>query len=272
MIDFKKCFNNKYFETNLGYIINDDCIKIMDEMIGKNIKFDAIIADIPQEITQNDWDRVIPLEKMWKLLYKLRKDERTPIILFTNQPFTTDLISSNKKHFKYLKYWQKDRPSGFLNAKRQPLRDVEEIAVFCEEDIQEVGEIAVFYEKQCTYNPQMVEGNKNHSIGKVEGEDVCKNNSNYGDFGRVNTKGNMKYPRQLMYYPRPHPPIHPTEKPLELLEDLIRTYSNKGDLILDFTAGSISLGKSAENLGRRWICIEKEKDYCELGKNRFIKL
>src|SRR5690606_13930031 len=105
--------------------------------------------DIPQEITQNDWDRVIPLGQMRESLYKLRKDKQTPIVLFTNQPFTTDLISSNRKHFKYLKYWYKDRPSGFLNAKRQPLRDIEEIAIF--------------YEKQCTYNPQMVEGKENHS-------------------------------------------------------------------------------------------------------------
>lgn len=241
----------------------------MQQLIDKGIKFDAIITDIPQEITQNDWDRVIPLERMWELLYRLRRDVRTPIILFTNQPFTTDLIGSNKKHFKYLKYWHKDRPSGFLNAKRQPLRDVEEIAIFCEDNICEIDEIAVFYEKQCLYNPQMVEGKANHSIGKADGEVTCINNSNYGNFGRVNTEGNLKYPRQLMYYPRPHPPIHPTEKPIELLEDLILTYTNEGDSILDFTAGSITLGRAAENLNRKWICIEMDENYCELGKGRF---
>ena len=253
---------NKYFETDLGCIINDDCLKIMDKMINKNMKFDAIIADIPQEITQNDWDRTIPLEKMWELLYKLRKDKRTPIILFTNQPFTTDLISSNRKHFKYLKYWHKDRPSGFLNAKRQPLRDIEEIAVF--------------YEKQCTYNPQFWNGESLHGLGNKYKEKKNENN-NYGEFDCQNEirdarKGETKkYPRQLMYYQRPHPPVHPTEKPIDLLENLILTYTNEGNLILDFTAGSISLGRAAENLHRRWICIEKEEKYCELGKGRFIE-
>ena len=238
----------------LNTIYNEDCLEGMDLMIKQGMKVDAIITDIPQEITQNDWDRAIPLEQMWKLLYQLRRDKRTPIVLFTNQPFTTDLIDSNRKHFKYLKYWHKDRPSGFLNAKQQPLRDVEEIAVF--------------YEKQCLYNPQMVEGKENHSIGKVEGEDSCKNNNNYGDFGRVNTKGNLKYPRQLMYYQRPHPPIHPTEKPIKLLEDLILTYTNETDLVLDFTIGSGTTAISCINTNRNFIGFELDETYHKLSLER----
>lgn len=238
----------------LNTIYNEDCLEGMDLMIKQGMKVDAIITDIPQEITQNDWDRAIPLEQMWKLLYQLRRDKRTPIVLFTNQPFTTDLIDSNRKHFKYLKYWHKDRPSGFLNAKRQPLRDVEEIAVF--------------YEKQCLYNPQMVEGKENHSIGKSEGEDSCKNNNNYGDFGRVNTKGNLKYPRQLMYYQRPHPPIHPTEKPIKLLEDLILTYTNETDLVLDFTIGSGTTAISCINTNRNFIGFELDETYHKLSLER----
>lgn len=238
----------------LNTIYNEDCLEGMDLMIKQGMKVDAIITDIPQEITQNDWDRAIPLEQMWKLLYQLRRDKRTPIVLFTNQPFTTDLIDSNRKHFKYLKYWQKDRPSGFLNAKRQPLRDVEEIAVF--------------YEKQCLYNPQMVEGKENHSIGKAEGEDSCNNNNNYGDFGRVNTKGNLKYLRQLMYYQRPHPPIHPTEKPIKLLEDLILTYTNETDLVLDFTIGSGTTAISCINTNRNFIGFELDETYHKLSLER----
>lgn len=250
----------------LNNIYNIDCLIGMNRMVEQGLKVDAIITDIPQEITQNDWDRVIPLEQMWKLLYKLKKDKRTPIILFTNQPFTTDLISSNRKHFKYLKYWHKDRPSGFLNAKRQPLRDIEEMAIFCEND--EVDEIAVFYEKQCAYNPQMVEGKENHSIGKVEGEDSCKNNNNYGNFGRVKTEGNLKYPRQLMYYQRPHPPIHPTEKPIDLLEDLILTYTNEGDLVLDFTIGSGTTAVACINTNRKYIGFELDENYYNIALKR----
>lgn len=250
------CIRTYYEEENIK-LIHGECLEVMNKLINKGVKFDAIITDIPQQITQNDWDRIIPLEQMWKLLYKLRKDKRTPIVLFTNQPFTTDLISSNREHFKYLKYWHKDRPSGFLNAKRQPLRDIEEIAVF--------------YEKQCAYNPQMVEGKENHSIGKAQGEDSCKNNNNYGDFGRVRTEGNLKYPRQLMCYQKPHPPIHPTEKPVDLLEDLINTYTNKGNLILDFTCGSGTTLVAAKKSHRKCIGIELEEKYCEIAKNRLIQ-
>lgn len=250
------CIRTYYEEENIK-LIHGECLEVMDELINKGVKFDVIITDIPQQITQNDWDRIIPLEQMWKLLYKLRKDKRTPIVLFTNQPFTTDLISSNRKHFKYLKYWHKDRPSGFLNAKRQPLRDIEEIAVF--------------YEKQCVYNPQMAEGKENHSIGKAEGENSCKNNNNYGNFGRVRTEGNLKYPRQLMCYQKPHPPIHPTEKPVDLLEDLINTYTNKGNLILDFTCGSGTTLVAAKKSHRKCIGIELEEKYCEIAKNRLIQ-
>lgn len=231
-----------------------DCLEIMDKLINIGIKFDAIITDIPQEITKNEWDMAIPFENMWSKLYKLRKDKTTPMILFTNQPFTSKLICSNIKHFKIMKYWQKDRPSGFLNAKRMPLKDIEEIAIF--------------YEKQPTYNPQMWQGKENHSIGRVEGEDICKNNNNYGNFGRVNTKGNLKYPRQLLRYNRPHPPLHPTEKSVEMLEDLIKTYTNEGDLILDFTMGIASTGVACINTNRRFVGIELDEKYFNIAKER----
>lgn len=252
------CIRTYYEEENIK-LIHGECLEVMGELINKGVKFDAIITDIPQQITQNDWDTIIPLEQMWKLLYKLRKDKQTPIVLFTNQPFTTDLISSNRKHFKYLKYWHKDRPSGFLNAKRQPLRDIEEIAVF--------------YEKQCAYNRQMVEGKENHSIGKSKNLEVQSNNNNYGDFKPIESNnGNLKYPRQLMYYQRPHPPIHPTEKPVDLLEDLINTYTNEGDLILDFTCGSGTTLVASKSLHRKCIGIELEEKYCEITKNRLLEM
>jgi len=245
---------NIIYQDDWVQLIQGDCLEVMDELIKQKNKFNAIITDIPQEITQNDWDRAIPLMKMWELLYQLRNNKQTPIILFTNQPFTTDLINSNKKHFKYMKYWQKDRPSGFLNARKMPLKDIEEIAIF--------------YEQQCIYNPIMREGSPSHSIGKVKGEKLCKNNNNYGNFGRVEREGTLKYPRQLMCYPRLHPPIHPTQKPVKLLEDLIITYTNENDLILDFTCGSGTTLLAARNLNRRCIGIELEEKYCEVAKQR----
>lgn len=235
-------------------LYNGDCLEVMDTLIKNGIKVDLVLTDIPQEITRNEWDMGIPFKEMWDKLYKLRRDKSTPIILFTNQPFTSKLIESNSKHFKIMKYWQKDRPSGFLNAKRMPLKDIEEIAIF--------------YEKQCIYNPIMTEGKPSHSIGKVKGEKECKNNNNYGSFGRVEREGNLKYPRQLMIYNRPHPPIHPTQKPIDLLEDLLITYSSNSGVVLDFTMGSGSTGVACVNTNRRFIGIELDESYFNIAKER----
>lgn len=239
-------------------LYNGDCIEVINTLIKQNVKVDAIITDIPQQITQNSWDNVIPFREMWNCLYQIRKGKNTPIILFTNQPFTTYLIHSNIKHFKIMKYWQKDRPSGFLNAKRMPLKDIEEIAIF--------------YEKQPTYNPQFWDGEPLHGMGTKFKEGNA--NNNYNDFASHNNPSALregdtkKYPRQLMVYPRPHPPIHPTQKPVELLEDLILTYTNEGDIILDFTMGSGTTGVACINTNRKFIGIELDEKYFNIAKER----
>ena len=238
-------------------LFNGDCLDVMDKLVAEGIKVDAIITDIPQEITQNTWDNIIPFEDMWERTYKIRKSKTTHVILFNNQPFTSLLIASNYKHFKVIKYWKKNRPSGFLNAKRMPLKDMEEIAIF--------------YEKQPIYNPIMIEGLPNHSIGKVNGEKECKNNNNYGKFGRVETEGNLKYPRQLMEYDRPHPPMHPTQKPVDLIEDLIKTYTNEGDIVLDFTMGSGSTGVASINTNIKFVGIELDEGYFKIASDRIHK-
>lgn len=251
----------KYYFSNDGKIklYQEDCFNVMQKLICNGIKIDCVICDLPQNITQNKWDNELDLEKMWDLLLKLRKDKSTPIILFSNQPYTTKLISSNLKMFKYCKYWQKDRPSGFLNAKRQPLRDIEDIVIF--------------YEKQCTYNPQMTEGKPLHSLGTAYKNKEGKNN-NYNSFNSTNElrderKGTTeKYPRQLMKYNRPHPPIHPTEKAVDLIIDLIKTYTNEDDLILDFTIGSGSTAVASKLTNRKCIGIELNEDYFNIAVER----
>lgn len=243
-------------------LYNGDCFEIMDKLIELGAKVDAIITDIPQEITQNDWDKGLDLDKMWDRLMRLRKDKSAPIILFSNQPYTSKLIMSNLRMFKYCKYWQKDRPSGFLNAKRQPLRDIEDIVVF--------------YEKQCYYNPIMWEGKPLHGMG-TKFKEIKNNNNNYNDFASHKNPSALregdakKYPRQLMVYNRPHPPIHPTEKPVDLLIDLLETYTKENDLVLDFTAGSFSMGVACSKSNRRFIGIDLDEQYFEIGKNRINK-
>lgn len=240
-------------------LFNGDCLEVMDKLIAEGVKVDAVITDIPQEITQNSWDNIIPFKDMWDRLYKLRRDKSTPIVLFSNQPFTTMLISSNIKHFRYMQYWKKDRPSNFLNAKRQPLRDIEEIVVF--------------YEKQCTYNPQMFEGKPLHGMG-TKFRTKKHGNNNYGEFASENNPSALragdtsKFPRQLLEFPKPHPPIHPTQKPIELMEYLIKTFTNEGDTVLDFTSGSGSSGLACQNVGRDFIGIELDEKYFKIMEDR----
>lgn len=253
-----------YFKNTMdsGYFINGDCFKVMRGLIESGVKVDAIICDLPQGITRNSWDNELDLDVMWDLVKSIRKNVNTPIIFFSNQPYTTKLIASNFKMFKYCKYWKKDRPSGFLNAKKQPLRDVEDIVVF--------------YEKQCTYNPQMWEGKPLHGMGS-KFMDVKNNNNNYNTFASHKNPSALregdtkKYPRQLMEYNRPHPPIHPTQKPTDLLIDLINTYTNEGDIVLDFTAGVLSTAKACSKVNRKFIAIELDENYFKLGLENFKK-
>ena len=231
-----------------------DCLEVMKEIPSGSV--DAIITDPPYGTTACKWDSVIPFEPMWEQLNRIIKPNGA-IVLFGSEPFSSALRMSNIKNYKYDWVWNKDRPSGHLNAKKQPMRDIENISVF--------------YKKQCTYNPLMTIGKKSNSIGKAINDITCKNNSLYGDFKRVNREGNEKYPRQILKYSRPHPPIHPTQKPIELIEYLIKTYTNENETVLDFTMGSGSTGVASKNLNRNFIGIENDANYFEIAKDRINK-
>lgn len=234
-------------------LVNGDCLEVMEQLIQGGAKVNALICDPPYGTTACKWDSVIPFEPMWKCIKTIRKDT-SPILLFSAQPFSSYLIISNIEEYKYSWYWRKDRASGFLNAKKQPLRDIEDINVF--------------YKKQCIYNPQMSEGKPSHSIGKVKGDSFCKNNNNYGNFGRVESEGTAKYPKQLLEYTRPHLPVHPTQKPVALMEYLVKTYTNEGDIVLDFTMGSGTTGVACKHLNRKFIGIELDKGYFDIACKR----
>ena len=153
--------------------------------------------------------------------------------------------------------WKKgERTSGFLNVKRMPLRNHEDILVF--------------YKVQPTYNPQMTKGNMSHSKGKLNKK---QQNNCYGQFEDVQTNfSEYKYPKSILNFDRPHPPIHPTQKPVSLLEYLIKTYTNENDIVLDFTAGSGTTGVACMNLNRKCILIEKDEKYCEIIVNRLKEI
>lgn len=229
-------------------IHNIDCLAGMKQIATATI--DMIFVDLPYQKTQNSWDIMIPFEPMWEQFERIIKDNGA-ILLFGQDKFTAKLMLSNEKLHRYNIIWDKVLPSGFLNAKRQPLRSHEDICVF--------------YKKPCIYNPQMTKGNKCHSKGKAVGKqnsDVL-NNANYGDFKVVETEGDMKYPKSIWTFPKPHPStaIHPTQKPLDLCRYAIRTYSNPGDTVFDCCCGSGTIPLAAVMEGRNYIGMDN--GYCE---------
>ncbi len=228
-------------------IINGDCIEIMKSIQEKSI--DLILCDLPYGVTQNKADIIINFEKLWEQYKRIIKDNGA-ILLFGQGLFFIDLVNSNRKMYRYDIVWNKELISGFLNAKKMPLRQHEQIAVF--------------YKKAPTYNPQFTEGKPLHSRGYLKKQRV---NNNYGEFADIGDerKGSKdKYPTSILTFKKPHPSVceHPTQKPVALLEYLIKTYSNKGDTVLDNCMGSGSTIFAAINTGRHYIGIDINKDYC----------
>lgn len=244
-------------------IIKGDTIEIMKEIPDDSI--DMVLVDLPYGTTQNKWDSIIPLDKLWKQYHRIVKANGA-MVFTASGLFTAQLMLSNPKEYKYKYVWVKSKATNFLNAKKQPLRKHEDILVF--------------YRKQPTYNPQMTEGSS-YSKG------IRKNQLTgvYGDFQPVLVKSEGKrYPVDVIYTKTAESEgkvVHPTQKPVALGQYLIRTFSNPGDIILDNTSGSGSFLVSAIKEGRNFIGIEKNEDvalfknepvdYIEITKQRIKK-
>jgi site-specific DNA-methyltransferase (adenine-specific) len=236
-------------------ILQGDCLEVMPNIPDKSI--DMILCDLPYgALNKNNpnakWDIVIPFEPLWKEYKRIIKDNGA-IVLTAQGMFSAKLMLSNKKMWKYNLVWKKsNRISGFLNSNRMPLRNHEDIIVF--------------YNKLPTYNPQMTKGEKSHTRG--HGKNL--KNGCYGEhkFIQGTEYTTNKFPISVLNFDKDHPPIHPTQKPVALFEYLIKTYTNKGDLVLDNCAGSGTTGVACKNLGRDFILIEKEKKYYEIAKKR----
>lgn len=220
---------------------------------------DCIITDLPYGTTQCKWDTIIPFEPLWKQYNRVIKDNGA-IVLFGTEPFTSKLICSNIKNFKYNWIWQKDKATGHLNAKKQPMRTVETISVF--------------YKKQCTYNPQLEKKPKENIRPATTKR---KNIDNYGSMDKESIRGipiDMSYPKDILKFRGcfgdKGKSNHPTEKPVELLEYLIRTYTNENEIILDNTMGSGSTGVACKNTNRKFIGMELEKKYYDIAVNRIM--
>lgn len=238
-------------------IYQGDCLKIMQQIDNKSI--DMILCDLPYGVTNNKKDIVIPFEELWKQYERIIKDHGV-IALFAQGIFYVDLVNSNRKLFRYDLVWDKKLTSGFLNCNRQPLRQHEQIAIF--------------YKKQPTYNPQFSNGLPSHSKGK------CLNkhkNNNYGKYDEVdNTSKDKidKFPTSILEYQKIHPSkaVHPTQKSIELSEYLIKTYTNENESVLDNCMGSGTTAIACINTNRDYIGIELQKEYVDIANKRISEL
>lgn len=237
-------------------LINGDCLEEMAKIPDGSV--DAVICDPPYGTTACKWDTCIPFEPMWEQLKRITK-KNGAIALFGSQPFTSALVMSNPKMFKYEWVWEKS-PTGFLNAKKMPMKSIENISVF--------------YEKLPTYNPQgLTEINKektNHKTKKEKGA-IGLSTHNGGRLPDNYFQKNTGYPRQVLRFnnDKGH---HPTQKPVALLEYLIKTYTNEGETVLDFTMGSGTTGVACKNLNRNFIGIELDKGYFDIAEKRLEEL
>jgi len=239
----------------LNKIYLGDCLDLMVEIEDKSV--DCIICDLPYGTTACSWDSIIPFDKLWEHYKRIRKDN-TPIVLFGNEPFSTYLRMSNIKEYRYDWIWEKSISTGNMNCNRMPLKSHEIISIF--------------YKNLPMYNPQMAKGkpyvDNRINLGRQK-------NDLYGSFishtNKIENKG-TRYPRSVIKFSNSnHNRYHPTQKPEALLEYLIKTYSNEGDLILDNCIGSGTTAIAAYNLKRNFIGIEKKKEYFDIAVERLRK-
>jgi DNA modification methylase len=230
-------------------LFNGDCLDVMPTLQAASV--DLILCDLPYGTTQNKWDSVIPLDRLWAEYWRIAKPNAA-IVLTAQAPFDKALGASCLEFMKYEWIWQKENATGFLNAKKQPLKNHENALVF--------------YRAQPTYNPQMrtgfapyrqKQGRKSTNYGHVEPEHVTESNGE-------------RFPLSILEFKRDREGYHPTQKPVALMEYLIRTYTNPGDLVLDNCMGSGTTGVAAALSGRHFIGIERDPDYFAICQQRIL--
>lgn len=240
----------------INHIYNMDCLDGMDLMIEQGIKVDAIITDPPYGTTACKWDLVIPFDDMWLRLKKIRK-ENSPILLFGTEPFSSYLRTSNIKEYKYDWTWIKNQATNHLHAKHMPMRKTENISVF--------------FKKSSWYNPQKTIGHIPTNSAKG-----CSNGVIYHGKNKRNYEGGdtTRMPLDIQYFNciDNYSKLHPNEKPVSLIEYLVKTHTNENDLVLDFTMGSGTTAIACINTNRNYIGFELDENYFNIAKKRIEEL
>jgi site-specific DNA-methyltransferase (adenine-specific) len=233
-------------------LIYDDCFNVLSYIKDKSVNL--IFADLPYNKTKNKWDSNIDLTKLW-LQYERIITDNGAIILFGQDKFSAKLMLSNEKLHRYNIIWEKTTPTGHLNSKKMPLRNHEDLLIF--------------YKKLPTYNPQKTTGHA-RKVSSANHKRNSKKTTNYGEHGLTSYDSTERYPKSVWKFAtdKQKESLHPTQKPLLLCEEVIKTYSNENDLVLDNVMGAGTIPLAAIKLNRRAIGIENDNDYYNIAKNR----
>lgn len=234
-------------------LFKGDCLEVMATLPDNSI--DLVLCDPPYGTTRCKWDSVIPLQPMWRQLNRIAK-ERAAIILCCAQPFTSALVMSNPAAFRYSLVWEKTNATGHLNAGRRPMRAHEDLSVF--------------YKKQPVYNPQMTGGHKRKTATRRPGRSTLV----YGAEQGLAYDSVQRMPRSVLKFARDTQTesLHPTQKPVDLMAYMVRTYSNPGDVVLDFTMGSGTTGVACKREGRSFVGIELNDEYFKIAEGRIAEI
>jgi len=252
----------KDWKEMINQVINCDCLEGMKLIPDKSV--DMILCDLPYGTTACKWDTIIPFEPLWEQYKRIIKDNGA-IVLTASQPFTSALVMSNIKMFKYEWVWLKNRITGFANAKKQPLRNYEDVLVFSKERTNYFPQKLIRIDKKCKNGKSVGGESLRTSI------DDSKNKGSLRTEGKEYIQEFTGYPKQtLTDIKEDAEKLHPTQKPVALFEYLINTYTNEGDLVLDNCAGSGTTGVACKNLNRNYILIEKEPEYIKIINKRLL--
>jgi len=248
ILELKELVKRSYYSEKGGMLLMGDCLELMKDIPDKSV--DMILADLPYGVTSCKWDIIIPFNELWKEYQRIIKD-CSGILLFGREPFSSLLVTSNIKWYKHKWIWNKKQSGSFQNAKYMPLQIDEDI--FC------------FANGKVNYYPKMRKGKFRKRGGakeksRVTGNGLIDGFENYSD---------LYYPTNIIEIANPRKEkLHPTQKPIELCEYLIETYSQENEIVLDNVAGSCTTAIACKNTKRRWICIEKEQKYCDISVER----
>lgn len=235
---------NTTFED--GILMNGDCLELMKKLPDNSV--DMILCDLPYGTTQNKWDSLIPFDPLWEQYWRVAK-ENAAVVLTAQCPFDKILGMSQIKYLKYEWIWQKSKATGHLNAKKQPMKNHENVLVF--------------YKKQCIYNPQDIV-----LLDEPLNIKPKKTTTNYGKHDAPHVREYTNYPRSIKEFSSEGKTIHPTQKPVELFEYMIKTYTNEGAVVLDNCSGSGTTAIAAIRSNRKFICMEMNEEYYNKSVDR----